>query len=714
MNDRVTVDPNGPASRVRPQSYFGHTHLSSAQWRLLAFLLPLLATALFLAVRVPRCSRHGMGFHLEPSHQHVVGFLFRGDYADPRFGVLLFDLDSGEVTESYDELTDLRANRTKYSSNYYIQSRERSRRNATGLRWHEVSIFDPRTESLKPFGEFEFPNCNGCLVGERFFVGQDHLGVLHAIDLEDLENGIQTLAHRTTDLPMVPVFGTDRFVLIRHEVPEGTANLANPIIRQVELFGMTDQGQIQLIRTWPIGAVNGSNFGACSYFGDQIASISPDCQRIEFHHCEDGRPTESFPLPNGFDPLTMHWSFDGDILEIRMPNEAHWFDVVHQHWMPNPKGARRLLHRSDDERMLVFGFEPDEEKVVVTENREDAKERVIQAPARASAFVAGDRIAIMSDREVASGKLHDLDSGEIEQSWRPFAWVTPTLALVLIGFAIWSAAWIWLSAERQTAIWIDALLVVGVPLLCVTVRAMWIGGSLSLIPMEYARGIAIGSLAASFVWVLLTETRWAIRLLPPLIVASILLVDASLVYVDSAMEGWYYVAFGLLHGSLAALPWAAVMLLGFRFTRDQQPPSESDRRQYPLRDLFLWVLTLSILFASLRLMTDRVGPMQSYDFYASLVSERAAILFGVSVVALIPQRHFQLVCTWVAIAGYLFLVSQCLDRLESGSAGAAFTHFDAKSRVMVSGGLTCYVLLSMLRLRGMRLKRTRLWPPRLS
>lgn len=51
-----------------------------------------------------------MAFHLEPRHQHGVGFLYRGHYADPRFGGLLFALDFGEVTGSYHQLTNLRAN----------------------------------------------------------------------------------------------------------------------------------------------------------------------------------------------------------------------------------------------------------------------------------------------------------------------------------------------------------------------------------------------------------------------------------------------------------------------------------------------------------------------------------------------------------------------------------------------------------------------------
>lgn len=85
----------------------------------------------------------------------------------------------------------------------------------------------------------------------EIFARQNHLGVLHAIDLENLERGIQNLTHRTTDLSMAPVDGTDLFVLIRHEVSEGQVNLSNLIVRQVERIGVTDQGQNQLIRTWP-------------------------------------------------------------------------------------------------------------------------------------------------------------------------------------------------------------------------------------------------------------------------------------------------------------------------------------------------------------------------------------------------------------------------------------------------------------------------------
>lgn len=117
-------------------------------------------------------------------------------------------------------------------------------------------------------------------------------------------------------------------------------------------------------------------------------------------------------------------------------------------------------------------------------NRENTTELVIPAPERAAEFLSEDRIAIMLDREVASGILVNLKTKAIEQSWRPFAWATPTLSFVLIGFGNWSVASLWLSAERETAVWIDALLILNAALLCLTVRAMWIGEALSLIPIE--------------------------------------------------------------------------------------------------------------------------------------------------------------------------------------------------------------------------------------
>lgn len=80
---------------------------------------------------------------------------------------------------------------------------------------------------------------------------------------------------------------------------------------------------------------------------------------------------------------------------------------------------------------------------------------------------------------------------------------------------------------------------------------------------------------ASAVRVFLTEKRWTIRVLPPLILPSTLLLDASFVYVESAMEGWYFVASGPLHGSLAGLPWAAAMLLGLRLLKDHEPTEAS-------------------------------------------------------------------------------------------------------------------------------------------
>lgn len=49
---------------------------------------------------------------------------------------------------------------------------------------------------------------------------------------------------------MFPSYGTDRFVMVRRSVPAGPVNLANPILRQVELFGIDAGGMPVLVNTW--------------------------------------------------------------------------------------------------------------------------------------------------------------------------------------------------------------------------------------------------------------------------------------------------------------------------------------------------------------------------------------------------------------------------------------------------------------------------------
>lgn len=89
-------------------------------------------------------------------------------------------------------------------------------------------------------------------------------------------------------------------------------------------------------------------------------------------------------------------------------------------------------------------------------------------------------------------------------------------------------------------------------------------------------------------------------------------------------------------------------------------------------------------------MTERAGPMQSDAFDTSPLVNRASVVYGVSVLAWIPLRHFQWACVGIAIADYLFLITQCLDRLESGSACGAFTYLNGRTRVLVTSGLMCY------------------------
>lgn len=112
-------------------------------------------------------------------------------------------------------------------------------------------------------------------------------------------------------------------------------------------------------------------------------------------------------------------------------------------------------------------------------------------------------------------------------------------------------------------------------------------------------------------------------------------------------------------------------------------------------------------------MTERAGPMQSDAFDTSPLVNRASVVYGVSVLAWIPLRHFQWACVGIAIADYLFLITQCLDRLESGSACGAFTYLNGRTRVLVTSGLMCYSPLpSMLRLCGVRPKSNRFKIPR--
>ncbi|MGI9474814.1 MAG: Hsp20/alpha crystallin family protein [Rubripirellula sp.] len=682
-------------------------YFSATQYLLLSLLVLILVATLLLATRIPRCYRHSISFHVEPTQQYGVVFLHRGHYAESQFGVLLFDLQNGGVSERYDEASDWMANRTRYSWSYDIRVDDAAPSTQSGMLSYELSSIDPDSLVRTPRGKFSFPDCPRTVAGNRYLIGHDQHGLIHAIDLEHLDRGVKSISHPTTELPMVPLFETDRFLLIRNEVPPGKVNLANPILRQVEMFAVDAAGSPQLITSWPIGAVNDSNFGACSYVGQQVASISPDCKQIEFHHSEDGRLTETFPLPHEFDPTTMSWSFEGDILVIRMPNENSWFNVNTQRWLPHPPNARKLLDRSDDKGMLVYSLGPPGGDIAVFHAREERTACLIPSPLESEAFLLGsDRVVVMSDQDLVTVRIHELSDGNVLASWQPYLWVRPLLAFLLAGFGIWVVAWLWVSATHQTPAWIDGLLIGGVPLLCLAIRAMWIGGVASLIPMEYARGIASAAYAAILTSSLLSRSRWSMRPIPVLLLLSALLCYASLVYVNGPLEGWYFVAFALLHGSLAALPWLICVLAGYRLgTVPTEPNAASSASQFRIADLFVWILTLSLLFASLKLAIDRMGPMQSYGFYFPFVRNRAVMLFLASAAAMLHFRGAQPVSLLLVITGYLFLISQPLERLQIGAAAGIYTHMNADYRVMVSGMISTYAFLSTHRLRGRYLTR---------
>jgi hypothetical protein len=685
--------------------------MTLSRWLLAISLLPLLVAAAVMCRKVPECRLYGINARLHHQRQHVIVFLHRGRLFEERWGILKLDLQTGNLEERFDKPSMDDAERNPYSLHLpRVELVEQTVAHPLGWQRIQARWLDEATEAYGQPVEFEFPDVSGNLyILDRRFAVAHFNNQFVALDLQNPTAGLKSLDHRLSENEWVIVVGTNRFLTVRHEVPAGSVNLANPIIRQVELLTVDESGQPTLIKTWPIGAISSSQWGSASYFGSEIASISPDLKHVQFHSTADGSLVSQLPLPVCFDPTTMDFEF-AEQLTVQLPNETHVMDYVSKRWLPRPSGGRHELVDTDpkDGRLLYQSAQNSEQPTKTSQlNVLGAAGQLILSTAIPAGsrceFLDDNRLVVMSDQGILTVTVLDVETAAVLQVWRPYTWVLPCLITSLIGYLVWSMAWIVTAAQRTGWVWTDAAIVMGIPLLILTVRVLYYGMDHRGVPLDYLHGILIGGFMATIALTTLSNRRISIRFMPTLLFATVVLLMSLLIHHQN-YEASYYVGIVSFHALIAFGVAIVTRTLGWRLT---QPALESSQQQQKpsIGDLLLVLLCVAVFFAALRLWYGRFAVLPATNLFWEWVVTAIVCSALTMVVAFQPAQKVFVIGVIAAVILYGVLAYEPVERVLLGHAGDTYRHLTASRRSCLTAIVTVAAISSVYRQRDVRFAR---------
>ncbi|TWU32048.1 hypothetical protein [Novipirellula artificiosorum] len=597
------------------------------------------------------------------------------------------------------------------------------------------TVIDPATNRLLLSSEFHLPKQNLFKSpGYPYFVGGDSKTIFVA-NLQDPDADLITFPHSfsVSFLPQIP--NHNRFVAIDTQTRASSAKTFNPSVQTLHLFEFGESGQPRLLSSWPIGnggfnlnasegariarsfSSDGSNWFdpnlVVGYGGEVIATLNPQLDAIEFRSVVDGTLLESLPAPAGIGSPNVIAFFNQSLFTVESNDHAESVDITRRKAVPSPEAKLFVVDQLDEEGYLLF-LKPDFPKQYILFDREN--ERVVQRFDEAGSkicFLDRNRLAALSDKYGFSVTLLDANNGNVLAEHRPFWWVPAALCLFLVGYAVWSVAWVVVSARENGRAWFDSVLIGGVPLLLLTARALYGGPPTESdrLCYQYAQGIAVAAIVLASVWLLLGKTRLSLRVLPFITLLALLLAILGFVFREQSSIAWIGFMSTLV---LSSVLFPVILLLWvFRASIERQVPAlqwdaSGDQAKLAskvaLRDLFYATLVAAFLFAAIRPLMATIRVAADVDFLRSFLQpELLHLLLGLgATLAVALNRRRMIVWAGAIVVGSLFalLATDSTARFIMGRSYDATEPFSILTRIILTSVISLFVMLMPYRLRS--------------
>ncbi|TWU56147.1 DUF3488 domain-containing protein [Rubripirellula reticaptiva] len=410
--------------------------------------------------------------------------------------------------------------------------------------------------------------------------------------------------------------------------------------------------------------------------GLPIITVSEERTGLEIRSSDDGSLQQTVALPVGFDPLKSSFKVRGEMFVFDQGGTTKYYDAIREVMLaePDDRGDWHVDGQWDGQ---TIWYSPD--YVAVTRVASDGESKSV---VRCKISVAGkgrwvshllgpDRLAVSMTRLGGSVEVYDVNSGQMIDAIRPYAWVGWVFPVALIGYVVWMVAWLRDSKHRYEAIaaeggppkWLvlDSLKLLGLPMIALVARVVLVGDSTDLYrpPFQYAQGISMAMLAmavARFCW---GQAVWTRRILP----VAIVFVSIGFILAYCFRDAPQHATMAIVSVSTPlVVAAAALMFLRFAgcrisyFPPDQLRHSDQLRNsgqhrsarhvtigndqqsRWPIRDMFLITAAASMVFAAIRLLIPTLGDIPSINFMEPLLFQFNLIFLSVLMLALVRWR----------------------------------------------------------------------------
>ena len=491
-------------------------------------------------------------------------------------------------------------------------------------------------------------------------------------------------------------------------------------LSDMKLFRVNDDGSVAGADKWrivPFSRGSSLSFGWLSG-PDRIFHVSEDATSLIVRDVETGKVIETVSLPEDFDPHQDKFDcIGGGCFTIEVAGGNRIYDLRNRRWLKKPGERLDLTVLSEDSSLALFSDAVERTELqVVDQESGNVLTRFARPFDSTMCFTPDDQIAAITDQEVLTLSLRDPQTGEVIEVLRPFAWAGWVFPILLVGYAVWMIGWMRASAREGGPAWLDVVIVGGIPLTLLAIRAVVAGHPLDVGRGTHlhAQGITV-AIATSFAFgVVFGRGRLVVRLMFFGLFAACLVAGLAVVFRDDSRTAWAGLATSLLPAVLSLVTFTLLRMLGWRLVQSRGAVgvkedsrlanAAPENRRVSLRDLLVATAVVALLLAAVRPIAGSLGVVLEFSYAWTLIASSQFLVLGIVSLTLSRSRFlFVLTCLLALIAaGLLGLASW--SRFVAGASGPWLSWVFDNHRIVMTAAISLTVFLVPMRWRGVR------WP----
>ena len=608
---------------------------------LLAFL-PLAALASALIRSVPVGMKGGGSFAMDLDESREHAFLKRTQYVStvPRV------VRSSELSVNLDDGTLTRTERSD-DGRFWVQVKDAD----VQFSWTNLPPVETESESANPkwanaavpihriqharkntqTGQIqtraiELPATQWTSCSGRFLVSLDFNRAV-TLDMTDLESRpIETkLPHAVMDYVWLPQ--NESLLLI--EAPAtpapafdldttsltATPDPSLPPPSTLALFSINEtSGELQAQHRFQVATISANQWAspwitiAASETGDRVplfAHVSIGGDAIVVRSLADGSVIETHALPGEVDLKTASIEISHqNRITLKGPGASKSLDLRSRQWRDAPVAdARWATESPDSTRSIWIAADDWDHAWVVDEVTHDVISDFEIVMGDQLKFRDRDWIVQLSTRDALSVTMRDAGTGQIVRQFKPLSWARYALAAMLVGYLLWSLAF--LSSSVMGNPWSRPWYVMGVALVALTMRAM--DGGTPIDPQRlvftYAQGMSTALATQVALGLVLAHANWKRFLLGGGGFVAFLIALLAFVFRGTPETAWVGLATTLVPACLTLILWGGMRLLGWRIAHCNSishPEKSATSQPISIRDGLILTVLFALLFGAAR------------------------------------------------------------------------------------------------------------------